>query len=510
MSTYEIKDIDLAARIARLKTRHGVVETPYLFPVVDFLRQEVSLEDIYKLGFKGIITNAYLFYRRKKGRLESIHKALDWHNVVMTDSGGYQALVYGDVEVDNKTIVSYQIGIGSDIAVILDVPTGSSMSKIEAWRAVQETFRRAVEALPLIQESDSVWVLPIQGSPYNDLVIYSSIRASSLPYHMYALGSPTVLLERYDYDKLIEAVALARMHLPPDKPLHVFGVGHPMIIPFLVALGADTFDSASYVLYARDNRYMVESGTKKLDELEYFPCSCPVCTKYTPRELTELSPREKTCLLALHNIYVLKEEINRVKTAIREGRLWELLEYKSMMHPSLKSAFNTLTKYTKYIIKYTPVTRGSSHAIYLYGYSSTYNPKIVLFKQRIHNYYNVLSKEVLLAPAVRKPYRQQSFLDNSSLSTDLEKIFYHPILGIIPWGLSESYPVFQHEEPRVLEEDYRLCKQLARDIIGFIKSKSISHVNIIVCRDVWWTMCIYRELLREKISLKAIELPTCT
>ena len=64
MSYYEIRGVDLAARIAKLKTRSGVIETPYLFPVIDLARQEVDLGTIGSLGFSGIITNAYLFYRR--------------------------------------------------------------------------------------------------------------------------------------------------------------------------------------------------------------------------------------------------------------------------------------------------------------------------------------------------------------------------------------------------------------------------------------------------------------
>ena len=94
-----------------------------------------------------------------------------------------------------------------------------------------------------------------------------------------------------------------------------------MIIPFLVALGADLFDSASYVLYARDGRYMVSGGTKRIEELSYFPCSCPVCSKYTPQELYEMDSDNRIKLLALHNMYKLMEEINRVKHFLDWGVL---------------------------------------------------------------------------------------------------------------------------------------------------------------------------------------------
>ncbi|WP_227410890.1 tRNA guanosine(15) transglycosylase TgtA [Thermosphaera chiliense] len=342
---FEPREYELAGRIGKLRTRHGVIETPFLFPVVDPVRQAPGLNVLHEIGYDGFITNAYLFYKRNNGAVRSIHQALNWSKPIMTDSGGYQVLVYGDVEVDNKTIVEYEKNIGVDIGVILDVPTGSKMTWEEALKAVRETYRRAAEALPLIMDSDQVWVLPIQGSPYKDLLVRSSIQAWRLPYQMYAIGSPTLLLEKYEYRVIVELTALAKLHLPPDRPLHVFGVGHPMIIPFLVAVGADFFDSASYILYARDGRYMTETGTKNISDLTYLPCNCPVCSRYSAEELKELGSREREELLATHNLHVLMKELRNVKQHKREGRLWELLEYRSKSHPSLRRAFHVVRKY---------------------------------------------------------------------------------------------------------------------------------------------------------------------
>jgi len=443
---YDPKDYDLAGRIAKLKTRHGTIETPYLFPVIDPTRQDVSLQDIEQMGFTAFITNAYLFYRRNRGKPRSIHAALKWNKTIMTDSGGYQVLVYGDIDMDNKTIIEYEKSIGVDIGVILDVPTGTKMSREEARRAVFETFDRAVEALPLIMESDQLWVLPIQGAPYKDLLLYSSLRAWKYPYHIHALGSPTVLLERYNYADIVELVALARLHLPPQKPLHVFGVGHPMILPFLVALGADLFDSASYILYARDNRYMTETGTKRLDELSYLPCNCPVCSKYTLEELKSLKKKERTRLLATHNLYVLMEELKKIKEHIKEGRLWEYLEYKSKAHPSLRSAFNVVKKYIGLLEKYNPSSKPNTFAIMMNDHDSLYHPRLRSIKTKVYD--NVLSKTdfkntIYLIPAIKKPYSKM--LDKISACLHSKCLLYHPFLGLFPPSLSNTYPYFQHE-----------------------------------------------------------------
>ena len=70
-----------------------------------------------------------------------LHKFLDYDGAVMTDSGAYQILVYGEVEVTQKEIVAYQEGIGSDIATILDIPTGWKVTKEEAELTVAETLQ---------------------------------------------------------------------------------------------------------------------------------------------------------------------------------------------------------------------------------------------------------------------------------------------------------------------------------------------------------------------------------
>jgi len=449
---FEPKEYELAGRIGKLRTRHGVIETPFLFPVVDPVRQAPGLSVLREMGYDGFITNAYLFYKRNNGEVKNIHQALNWDKPIMTDSGGYQVLIYGDVEVDNKTIVEYEKKIGVDIGVILDVPTGSKMTWDEALKAVRETYKRAVEALPLIMDSDQVWVLPIQGSPYKDLLVRSSIQAWRLPYQMYAIGSPTLLLERYEYSVIVEITALAKLHLPPDKPLHVFGVGHPMIIPFLVAMGADFFDSASYVLYARDGRYMTETGTKNVKDLTYLPCNCPVCSRYTAEELKELGSREREELIATHNLHVLMKELRNVKQHIREGRLWELLEYRSKSHPSLKRAFHVVKKYRELLEKYNPRSKPDGKALMIIDRDSLENPRLVHTRRRSLQVLEsqVRGKKIILIPAHSKPFSHQPEylklkVNHAGVGEEFEALFIHPALGVFHPSLSPTYPFYQHE-----------------------------------------------------------------
>ncbi|MEO3992697.1 MAG: tRNA-guanine transglycosylase [Desulfurococcaceae archaeon TW002] len=148
--------------------------------------------------------------------------------------------------------------------------------------------------------------LTYTGGIYIDLVAKSAREASRIEgYRMYAIGPPVTVFEKYGFSKIVDMVAVAKSILPLDKPVHLFGDGHPLIIPLMVALGIDAFDSASYILYARDGRYMIKEGTYKITDLEYLPRECDVCSRYTPKELIELEEKEKRKLLALHNLHVI-------------------------------------------------------------------------------------------------------------------------------------------------------------------------------------------------------------
>jgi len=147
---FEIRSKDLLGRIGLLRTKSGTVETPLLLPVVNPNSQIIPSKDLRDtFGFDALITNSYLVWRRfrEEKDVPRIHELLNFDGVVETDSGAYQILQYGDVEVQPDEIVRFQERLDSDIAVILDVPTGQEASKERARWTVKETLRRADQAL---------------------------------------------------------------------------------------------------------------------------------------------------------------------------------------------------------------------------------------------------------------------------------------------------------------------------------------------------------------------------
>jgi 7-cyano-7-deazaguanine tRNA-ribosyltransferase len=132
-----------------------------------------------------------------------------------------------------------------------------------------------------------------------------------------------------------------------------------MTFALAAALGCDLFDSAAYALYARDDRYLTVRGTDRLDDLEYFPCACPACGEWTPAELRDRPERERGEVLAEHNLHVSFAEMRRVKGAIREGNLLELVEARARGHPTLLDGYRALLEHPDTLEATDPVSKGT-------------------------------------------------------------------------------------------------------------------------------------------------------
>jgi len=494
--SFEIKEKDLLGRIGKLKTRTATVETPLLFPVINPSLQPVPPKRLKEnFGFEAVITNAYILKKRFQNRPvdESLHKFLGFDGAIMTDSGAYQILVYGDVEYSQKEIVAYQEGIGSDIATILDIPTGWRVTKEQAQVTVAETLRRAKDFFNHKTRSDILWVGPVQGGKHLDLVESSAAEMGKLPFDIHALGSPTEVMENYRYDTLAEMILTAKKGIPIQRPLHLFGAGHPSMFALAVALGCDLFDSAAYALYARENRYMTENGTWHLDELDYFPCACPRCSNETPKSLQTKPAKEREIFLAEHNLYVCQAEIKRIKQAIRNGRLWELVEMRVHAHPSLLSALKKLKGYAGFLEMYSPTIKNSG--LFYFHSEGLARPEITHYKKRLmQNYTSPKNAQaLLLLPQTRnKPFhkapefkkiRQVQRRLGLELSGKVHVCVFCAPFGVVPLELDEVYPLSQHES--ALPLDFETVTFVAVQVADYVKRMSYAGVVLLNDAKLW-------------------------
>ncbi len=515
--SFEIKEQGLLARIGKLHTKSGTVETPLLFPVINPRVQPISPRRIREeFGFEALITNAYILKKQlqRQPDKDDLHRFLDFNGPVMTDSGAYQILIYGDVEVKPREIVEYQEHIGSDIATILDIPTGWKVAEDHARHTVDETLKRAKDFFTLKSREDILWVGPVQGGKYLDLVAKSAREIGKMDFQIHALGSPTEVMERYRFDVLVDMILTAKMHLPIERPLHLFGAGHPFMFALAVALGCDSFDSAAYSLYAKEGRYLTETGTCRLNELDYFPCECPKCARTSPKQIMELPPKEAQTFLAEHNLHACATELKRIKQAIKDGRMWEHLEMRAHGHPALFQALERLKKYEDYIEKHDPATKNSG--LFFFNSIGLARPEIVRYKKRLAARYTPPSqaKTLLLLPQTRrKPFHKSEALMNITRKLvtpvhpkNLHVCFYGSPFSIVPIELDEVYPLSQHEA--ALSPDSETAKTVAADLASYINHSNYEKVVLLNDPAKWGKSVLNackKTCTERKIKFKSIE-----
>jgi 7-cyano-7-deazaguanine tRNA-ribosyltransferase len=494
--SFEVLNRDLMARIGKLETKSGTVETPLLLPVINPNVKTIPPEKLVeKFGCRALITNAYIILRNFKevASEQGLHKFLNFNGSIMTDSGAYQLLIYKGVETSPQEIVEFQEAIDTDIATILDIPTGWGVPKKYAQYTVKETVKRAKALTKMKKRDDLAWVGPVQGGQYLDLVAKSAKEMGKLPFQIHALGSPTPVMEQYKFDTLVDMIVTAKMNLPPERPRHLFGAGHPFMFALAVALGCDIFDSAAYALFARQDRYLTESGTTRLDEMQYFPCSCPVCNKTDPETVRELPKEERLKLLAEHNLHVSFSELRAIKEAIVEGRLWEHMEMRAHGHPSLLQALKQVTKYSKQLEKQSPVTKRSG--LFFLSSLGLARPEVVRYRNRLLDRYSPPAKAailLLLPQTGTKPFHtskehtavmkavQQCLGEDADL---LHVCTYAAPFGIIPTELDDIYPMSQNEIASPFDTETLLY--VAKQVEDYIKNTNYRHVIMLREPKVW-------------------------
>lgn len=515
---FEVRSRDLLARLGRIKTKSGTIETPVLLPVINPAIQPIPPKTMSsEFGCKALITNAYILKKQKgeEAVTKGVHKLLDFDGVVMTDSGAYQILVYGKVDVNPAEIVRYQEQISTDIATILDIPTSWHTTKEHAKHTVDETIKRAKQLAALKTRDDILWVAPIQGGQHLDLVAYSAKQVGKLPFQIHALGSPTTIMEQYLFDTLVDMILTAKMNMPPQRPLHLFGAGHPFMFALAIALGCDVFDSAAYAIYARENRYMTEYGTTRLNKLEYFPCSCPICTKYTPKDMIQMPKEEREEALAKHNLYVSFAELKRIKQTVIEGRLWEYLEARAHTHPALLQAVKRLKKYEDYIERHSPVTKKSG--LFFFSSLGLMRPEIVRHKKRMEERYSPPKEAeilIMLPQLSKRPFHKAREIKNL-LSKIRQKLpekhalfhicVYAAPFGVIPLELDEVYPLSQHEVATPL--DLETVDYVAEQVKNYIAASA--YKKVVLVEDAVWkgrVSATCKRIRRKDLSITVLSL----
>jgi len=408
---FDINKRDGLARLGRIKTKHGVLDTPTLLPVVNPKILTLSMKELKECGSQGIITNSYIinknFELKEIAEEKGVHGLLDWNGPIMTDSGTFQSHVYGEIDMKAEKILDFQKKIGVDIGTVLDVFCEPETRFEEAKKELEETQRR-------IEESDknkgSIFLAaPIQGGRHLDLRLKAAQMASQTGADVFPIGGVVPLMEKNNFELLTEVIIAAKKGLDISRPVHLFGCGHPMLFALASFLGCDLFDSASYAKFAARDSLMFTWGTRNLEELETIPSEFSAAPGIAIDELKTMAKKDRQKIIAKHNLIVSFTELERVKQAIHDGLLWELVENRLRNSPALMKVFDVVQSEIDWLSNFEPAYR---------------------YKTPIKT-----GLESNIRPIFTKSFKTGDML--------------HPYFGKIPNHLSETYPF----HPGLLQDD---------------------------------------------------------
>lgn len=344
------------ARLGRVHTPHGVIETPAFMPVgTQATVKTVSPEELKMLDAHIILSNTYhLFVRpgheivRKAGGL---HKFMNWDRPILTDSGGFQVFSLSEMRkikeegvefrnhlngdkmfISPEKAMEIQNALGSDIMMAFDECAPYPAEYDYVKNSLERTTRWAERCLAShARPHDQALFAIVQGGMYEDLRRQSADQLTSMDFPGYAIGGLSVgEPKELMYNVLDCTVPL----LPANKPRYLMGVGSPDALLDGSIRGIDMFDCVLPTRIARNGTTMTSQGRLVIRNAKFAEdfgpldpeCSCYTCTNYSRAYIRHLIKADETFgirLTTIHNLHFLLELMRGVRQAIMEDRLMD-------------------------------------------------------------------------------------------------------------------------------------------------------------------------------------------
>ncbi len=360
MSKFQILYRDNSARVGKLVTKHGIVNTPIFMPVgTRGSVKAISSHDLYSIGAEIILGNTYHLYLRPGDelikKLGGLHSFMAWHRPILTDSGGFQVFSLSPLRkiteegvvfrshIDGskhlftpQKVIEIQENIGSDIMMVLDecVPYGADYEYTK--RSIQLTTKWAKTSYQSRKNIDQLLFGIIQGGFFNDLRKESAKQITDIPFDGYAIGGLSVGEPK---DIMFDILSITTPLMPEDKPRYLMGVGKPLDILNAIDMGVDMFDCVLPTRNARNGTLYTSVGKINIKKKEYSTddspldpaCHCYTCTNFSRAYLRHLYTTKELLSYTLNTIHNLTFFLNLVKEARYFIKMGKFKEFKDRM-----------------------------------------------------------------------------------------------------------------------------------------------------------------------------------
>lgn len=342
------------ARLGKLHTPHGIIETPIFMPVgTRATVKSMTPEEVKGLGAQIILSNTYHLYLKPGHELVKeaggLHKFMNWDGPILTDSGGFQVFSLGDLRkikeegvefrshidgskhfISPEKSMEIQNALGSDIMMAFDECAPYPADYDYVKKSMERTTRWAQRCKDYHKDWDRQGLFGIvQGGMYKDLREESAKALVEMDFPGYAVGGLSVGEPR---ELMCDVLEHTTPLLPKDKPRYLMGVGTPDYLFEAVIRGIDMADCVLPTRIARNGTALTSKGKivirngkyardfNKLDE----ECDCYTCRNYSRAYLRHLVNVDEILgarLLSTHNLYFLIKLMENIRQAIKEDRL---------------------------------------------------------------------------------------------------------------------------------------------------------------------------------------------
>ncbi len=350
------RDPHSRARVGRLTTAHGAVDTPVFMPVGTAASVKAMPQPLLEeLDAQLLLANTYHLFLRPGHEaireLGGLHRFMAWPRALLTDSGGFQVFSMNSIRTVSEDGVSFrshldgsaqflspekamevQVALGADFIMALDecLPYPSSHEK--AKQSMELTLRWAQRSQQAFWKSNSrgqALFGIVQGGMFAELRRECTARLMEMDFPGYAIGGLAVgepaALSYEMTDVTVE-------RLPEDKPRYVMGVGYPLDLIEYVRRGVDMMDCVLPTRNARNGYLFTSTGVVHIRNAQYArdprpldeSCACAVCRRYSRAYLRHLFNAGEILAATLathHNLHCYLDLMRRIRAAIRAGTL---------------------------------------------------------------------------------------------------------------------------------------------------------------------------------------------
>ena len=349
---FRLRATDGGARLGRLETAHGGIDTPAFMPVGTAATvKAMTPEAVAETGAQIILGNTYHLMLRpgaeRVARLGGLHRFMNWPGPILTDSGGFQVMSLAELrkvsengvtfrshidgsrhELTPERSVEIQNLLDADITMAFDECTPFPATEEEAAASMRLSMGWAERSRAAFNERSGYGLFGIvQGGMFEDLRAESAAALAAIGFDGYAIGGLAV---GEDKETMVRILGFTTPLLPAWRPRYLMGVGKPEDLVAAVRLGVDMFDCVLPTRSGRTGQAFTRRGALNLRNARHAEdsrplddnCGCPACTRHSRAYLHHLTRAGEilgAMLLTWHNLHYYQDLTAAMRGAIGTG-----------------------------------------------------------------------------------------------------------------------------------------------------------------------------------------------